>query len=74
MYYNDHEPPHIHVKYQSDVRNYRIEIRARQWMQPGKSLPSKLRRMIEAWVEAHENELLEQWENAQNGRPVSIVG
>jgi hypothetical protein len=74
MHYNDHAPPHVHVKYQRDVRNYRIEILSRAWMKPGKGLPPRLRRLVEAWVEAHEQELLEQWENAQNGRPVSIVG
>ena len=30
--------------------------------------------MVEAWVEAHEQELLEQWENARNNQPVLIVG
>jgi hypothetical protein len=30
--------------------------------------------MIELWVEAHEHELLEQWENARNHQPVVIVG
>ena len=30
--------------------------------------------MIETWVEAHEQELLEQWERAQNHQPVFIVG
>ena len=74
MNYNDHDPPHVHVKYQNDVRRYRIEIRTRRWMKPGKSLSLKLRKMVEAWIEAHERELLEQWENAKRHRPVSIVG
>jgi hypothetical protein len=30
--------------------------------------------MVEAWVEAHEQELLEQWEHARNNQPVVIVG
>ena len=72
--YNDHDPPHAHVKYQGDVRSYRIAVRNRQWMQPGKNLPAKLKKLVESWVEAHENELLEQWENAKQNRPVSIVG
>jgi hypothetical protein len=74
MNYNDHAPPHVHVKYQSDVHSYRIEIRTRNWLQPGKELPSVLRKMVEAWVEAHEEELLEQWENAQNNQGVTVVG
>jgi hypothetical protein len=30
--------------------------------------------MVEAWVEAHEEELLEQWERAQNNQPIAIIG
>jgi hypothetical protein len=30
--------------------------------------------MIELWVEVHEPELLEQWENARHNQPVVIVG
>ena len=74
MYYNDHDPPHVHVKYQSDVRNYRIEIRHQRWLRPGLELPPALRSMVETWVAAHETELLEQWDNAMNGRSISIVG
>ncbi len=74
MNYNDHDPPHVHVKYQGDVRSYRIEISSKNWMKPGKDLPLALCRMVEVWVEAHEYELLEQWENAMSHRPVSIVG
>jgi hypothetical protein len=43
-------------------------------MQPGKTLPPKLEKLIEIWIEAHEQELLEQWENAREGQPVVIVG
>jgi hypothetical protein len=43
-------------------------------MKSGKSLSPKLRKMIEAWVEAHEHELFEQWENAKSRRPVTIIG
>ena len=74
MNYVDHAPPHVHVKYQGDVRSYRIEIRTRIWMQSGRELQPTLKKLIETWVEAHEAELLEQWENAWNNRPVSIVG
>lgn len=74
MNYNDHAPPHVHVKYQNDVRSYRIEVQTREWMKPGIELPSALRRLIEVWVEAHEQELLVQWQRARNGEQVTIVG
>lgn len=74
MNYNDHSPPHVHIKYQGDVRNYRYEIRTKKWMRPGKELSPKLKEMVEVWVEAHEEELIEQWENAANNIPVSIIG
>ena len=74
MNYVDHAPPHVHVKYQGDVRSYRIETKTRVWMQSGRELQPILKKLVEAWIEAHETELLEQWENAWNNRPVSIVG
>jgi hypothetical protein len=70
MNYNDH----AHIKYQNDVKSYRFEIRGRKWLKPGKELPPKLKKLVETWVEAHEEELLEQWENAMNNRPVTIIG
>lgn len=72
--YNDHAPPHLHIKYQGDVRSYRIDIVSRQWLRPGKELPTGLSALIETWIAEHETALLEQWENARAGRPVVIVG
>lgn len=74
MNYNDHAPPHVYVKYQNDYGSYRIEIKSRRWMQPGKPLPPKLKQLIEAWVEAHEDALLEQWQRAMQNESVEIVG
>jgi len=72
--YVDHAPPHVHVKYQQDVSSYRIDIKTRQWLQPGRALPNKLKKLIEAWVEVHERDLLVQWNNARKRLPVKIVG
>ena len=74
MNYNDHAPPHVHVKYQNNMSSYRIEIRSRKWMKSDKALPLTLKKMVESWVEAHEKELLEQWQNAESRTPVEIVG
>lgn len=74
MNYNDHAPPHVHIKYQGDVHSYRLDIRTRTWLKPGKELPPTLRKLVEAWIEAHEQELLKQWEHARHNQPVVIVG
>ena len=74
MNYNDHAPAHVHVKYQGDVRSYRIKIHTRQWMTPGKRLPSLLRALVETWVAVHEEALLHQWNRAQSGLAIEIVG
>jgi hypothetical protein len=74
MNYNDDAPPHVHVKYQQDVRSYRITIQTREWLKPGRELPNALRKLVESWVEAHEEELFEQWQKAQQGEQVIIVG
>ena len=74
MNYNDHAPPHVHVKYQNDVRSYRIDIRTRKWMNSKKDLPISLKKLVESWLEAHEDELLEQWENSRHNQTISIIG
>lgn len=71
--YNDYDPPHLHVKYQNDFGSYRIEIRTRAWMKSDKQLSAVLQRMVEDWVQAREHALLQEWENAQQHRPVHIV-
>lgn len=72
--YNDHAPPHVHVKYQGNYNSYRIVIKNREWMRSGKDLPPKLKRLVEAWVEVHEEALLEQWQRARDNRNIEIVG
>jgi len=74
MNFNDHAPPHVHVKFQNDVRNYRYGIKEKKWMKPGKDLPPKLKKLVEVWVEVHEEDLLEQWELAKNNETISIIG
>jgi hypothetical protein len=74
MNYNDHAPPHVHVKYQNDYRSYRIEIKSRIWMRSSKQLPPKIKQLIEAWVEVHEAALLEQWDRAMRNESIEIVG
>jgi len=60
---SEHNPPHIHVYFQNDKAVVNIkscEITAG-------SLPKKKERLVLAWVEIHQDELLADWELASNG-------
>ncbi len=62
--YVPHHRPHFHAYYQGDVGVYaidEIEMIAGQ-------LPRRQQRRIEAWIELHHEELLEDWERLQSGR------
>jgi hypothetical protein len=58
-----HHLPHFHAHYQDDVAIYGldpIEVFAGE-------LPRRQRRLVEAWAELHQAELLVAWQRLQNG-------
>ena len=57
--------PHLHAYYQDDDAIYDIETIT---MLAGK-LPKRQQRLVEAWIELHQYELLENWRYLQNGMP-----
>ena len=65
-----HHRPHFHASYQEDVAVIaidRIELVAG-------TLPPQQRRLVEAWAEIHQDELLADWELLQSGRmPLKIA-
>jgi Domain of unknown function (DUF4160) len=59
-----HHDPHFHAYYQDEVGIFSVhpvEIIAG-------SLPRRQKRLVEAWAELHQNELLADWETLQQGR------
>jgi hypothetical protein len=69
MYYFDnqqHNTPHIHVVYQDNEAV--IEIPSGSLLQ-GKLPPAKMK-LIVAWVEIHQEELMADWQLALNGDQV----
>lgn len=59
-----HHRPHFHAYYQDQVVVIaidNIELIAGRF-------PRKQLRLVEAWAELHQEELLEDWENLQSGR------
>lgn len=61
-----HHVAHFHAYYQDDVGVFSldpIELLAG-------SLPRRQRRLVEAWAELHQDELLADWHRLQDGYPV----
>ena len=60
-----HHLPHFHAYYQDDVAVFGInpiELIAGKF-------PRRQRRLVEAWAEVHQAELLSDWEQLQAGEP-----
>ena len=65
-----HHTPHFHAYYQEDAAVFSLE--------PidviAGTLPRRQRRLVEAWAELHQTELLEDWQRLQAGlRPLPIA-
>jgi len=59
-----HHRPHFHAYYQNHVAV--ISINTVELI--GGNLPQKESRLVEAWAELHQGELLENWERLQSGQ------
>jgi len=60
MYHDDHNPPHIHVEYQGHEALMRIKDGE---IMVGK-LPNKARKIVQEWMQTHQQELLNDWQRA----------
>ncbi|MBT4501113.1 MAG: DUF4160 domain-containing protein [Gemmatimonadetes bacterium] len=59
-----HHRPHLHAYYQSHVGVFavdEIELIAGE-------LPRRQRRLVEAWAELHQHDLLADWDRLQSGQ------
>jgi hypothetical protein len=69
MYYNDHPPPHFHVRY--NQQKAIIEIQTLSIIQ-GKLTPRILGLVIE-WAAIHKAELLANWQRARQQNPLEKI-
>lgn len=66
-----HHVPHIHAEYQGQVAVYAIEDGA---LLAGE-LPKKKHKLVVAWIEIHQEELVADWQLAVTGsKPFPIRG
>ena len=69
MYYDDHNPPHFHA----DYAGHKALVDIQDCCVIRGSLPNRQLRFVLAWAELHKDELMQNWELAQDGvEPVAI--
>ncbi len=59
MYFNEHNPPHFHVRY----NDYRAAMNIKTLNIEAGYLPAKVRGLVAEWAELHRGELLEMWQS-----------
>jgi len=64
-----HHTPHFHAYYQDQVGIYDIERIERLVG----SLPRRQERLVLAWAELHQGELMDAWRTLQAGRPPAKI-
>ena len=68
MYYRDHAPPHFHAEY----GEYEITVEIATGVVSGKFPPRALKAVLE-WYELHKEELLRDWELAEQRKPLNTI-
>lgn len=65
MYFNEHNPPHFHVKY----GEYSAIITIEDGIVKG-SLPRRALNLIYDWLDLHKEDLMENWRRLENSESV----
>lgn len=58
MYFDEHNPPHFHVRY----NDYRASMAIEDLNVIAGSLPAKVRGLVQEWAENHRDELMHIWQ------------
>lgn len=69
IYYNDHNPPHFHVKY----NEHRASIDIKELSILEGSLPQRVLALVLEWAFLHRTDLLADWELAREGKPLNKI-
>ena len=68
LYWKDHNPPHIHFTYGI----YECSISVIDRIVDGKA-PAKVISKVNEWIDLHEEEILNLWEQAQLGSVIKKI-
>ena len=61
MYFNEHNPPHFHVKY----ADFNAIVTIEDGIVTG-SLPRRALNLVYDWLDLHKDELMENWRRLEN--------
>lgn len=69
MYYQEHNPPHFHVRY----NEYKAAISINDLALLKGRLPPKVFGLVIEWASQHQNELIEDWKLAQQAQALKPI-
>ena len=69
MLFNDHNPPHFHVKY----GEYKASITINDFALLNGDLPSRIHGYVIEWASMHKQELIENWNMLQTAGKISKI-
>ncbi len=68
MFWDEHNPPHYHAKYQK----YKVTVEIKSGVVKGRFPPRALRHLLD-WHELHKDELMKNWERARKGKDLMAI-
>ena len=69
MYYDDHEPPHVHVEYQG----HKVKLDFQGNIQAGDLKSKAALRLAREWIDLNSESLEIDWSLAREGKPLEKV-
>jgi hypothetical protein len=69
MFYDEHRPPHFHVRY----GEYEAVVRINELVVTKGSLPPRTLGLVIEWAAKHQKELLKNWEAIEAGRTIRRI-
>ncbi|GHT30467.1 hypothetical protein AGMMS49574_10230 [Bacteroidia bacterium] len=68
MLFNDHNPPHFHVKY----GEYRAQISIQDGIVQG-TIPRRALNLVFEWLDLHRDELMDNWHRIENMKALQKI-
>ena len=69
MYFGDHNPPHFHVEFQGEKATFNFGGQ----LLAGSISSGTARKLVRDWARRHKLELMINWKNIEEGRPLNRI-